>query len=102
MTTPWDQIELPRFEPLEQNGAFDVVIVGAGITGLSAGYFLKRAGKKVCVLERDRLGSGDTGCTTAHLTYLTDLRLKRLVTNFREESARLTWRGGAAAIDAIE
>jgi glycine/D-amino acid oxidase-like deaminating enzyme/nitrite reductase/ring-hydroxylating ferredoxin subunit len=69
---------------------------------LSAAYFLKQAGKTVCVLERDRLGDGDTGHTTAHLTQVIDLRLKQVVKSFGEQGARLVWQGGATATDAIE
>ena len=52
------------------------MVIGGGITGVTAAYLLKKAGKKVCLLERDRLGYVDTGLTTAHLTYVTDLRLR--------------------------
>lgn len=36
----------------------DVVVVGAGFTGLSAGLTLARAGRSVVVLEKDRPGEG--------------------------------------------
>jgi glycine/D-amino acid oxidase-like deaminating enzyme/nitrite reductase/ring-hydroxylating ferredoxin subunit len=98
----WDNTNIPRFPALKKSTAFDVVVIGGGITGLTAAYLLKQAGKKVCVLERDRLGSGDTGFTTAHLTMVTDLRLKDLVRTFGRDAAQLAWAGGAAAIDTIE
>ena len=75
---------------------------GGGLTGLTAAYLLKKSGKKVCLLERDRLTAGDTGCTTAHLTYVTDSRLSELVAHFGRDAARLVWHGGAAAINTIE
>lgn len=100
--TPWESTRLPRFPRLKKSGHYDVVVIGGGITGLSAAYFLKQAGKKVCLLERNHIGSGDTACTTAHLTYVTDIRLSKLVKNFGEQSARAFWHGGATAIDAIE
>lgn len=40
---------------------FDVVIMGAGFTGLSAGLDLARAGKKVCLLEADSAPGGLAG-----------------------------------------
>jgi glycine/D-amino acid oxidase-like deaminating enzyme len=63
-------------------------VVGGEITGLTAGYLLKKAGKPICVLERDRLGMGDTCRTTAHLTMVTDLRLTRLASVFGKNVAR--------------
>ncbi len=98
----WQQVALPRYDRLKHSGRFDVVVVGGGITGLSAAYFLKSAGKKVCLLERDRLGSGDTGQTTAHLTCVTDTPLSELVRTFGRDRAALAWYAGNAAIDLIE
>jgi glycine/D-amino acid oxidase-like deaminating enzyme/nitrite reductase/ring-hydroxylating ferredoxin subunit len=100
--TPWESKRLPRFPRLKRGGHYDVVVIGGGITGLSAAYFLKQAGKKVCLLERSHIGSGDTACTTAHLTYVTDIRLSKLVKTFGEQQARLFWHGGDLAINAIE
>jgi glycine/D-amino acid oxidase-like deaminating enzyme/nitrite reductase/ring-hydroxylating ferredoxin subunit len=54
------------------------------------------------LLERTHIGSGDTACTTAHLTYVTDIRLAKLAKTFGEQQARAFWQGGIAAIDAIE
>jgi glycine/D-amino acid oxidase-like deaminating enzyme/nitrite reductase/ring-hydroxylating ferredoxin subunit len=98
----WDAVPLPHYPQLTQSEQFDVVVVGGGITGLSAAYFLKQAGKRVCVLERDRIGSGDTGHTTAHLTCITDARLAQLVKTFGEEHAALAWHAGNYAMDVIE
>ena len=39
----------------------DVVVVGAGITGVSLAYWLTRAGADVIVLERSRLAAGASG-----------------------------------------
>lgn len=101
-TTAWEGIRRPRFPKLKHKARFDVVIVGGGIAGVTAGYLLKKAGKTVCLLERDRLGSGDTGRTTAHLTYVTDRRITTLAKNFGKETARLVWQAGGAAINTIE
>ncbi len=102
-TTPlWRQTKLPHYASVANARKFDVVIVGGGITGLTAAYLLKKSGKTACVLERDHLGAGDTGQTSAHLAYVTDSRLHDLVKSFGKESARLAWQGGVAAISSIE
>ena len=93
---------LPQFASLSQNLEVDVVIIGAGLTGITAAWLLKRAGAKVALLDRQRCAAADTGHTTAHLTYVTDERLHRLVKNFGKDAARAFWEAGAAAIDQID
>jgi glycine/D-amino acid oxidase-like deaminating enzyme/nitrite reductase/ring-hydroxylating ferredoxin subunit len=100
--TAWQDESLPEFPKLESPADFDVVVIGGGITGVTAAWLLKQAGKTVCLLERGRLANVDTGLTTAHLTYVTDARLSELVSTFGKDGARLAWQGGAAAINTIE
>lgn len=57
----------------------DVVVVGAGITGLITATLLARAGKNVLVLEARTLGAGATGNTTAKLSLLQGTKLSRIV-----------------------
>jgi glycine/D-amino acid oxidase-like deaminating enzyme/nitrite reductase/ring-hydroxylating ferredoxin subunit len=96
-----DSAPLPSFRALERDLEVDVVIVGAGITGITAAFLLKRAGKRVALVERARCASIDTGHTTAHVTAVTDLRLTELVKTFGAEGAKAVWDAGAAAIDRI-
>jgi glycine/D-amino acid oxidase-like deaminating enzyme len=96
--TAWQSVQLPRFPKVSADGRYDVIVIGGGITGLTTAYLLKRAGKKVCLLERQQLAGGDTGCTTAHLTCVTDLRLSEMARRFGKDAARLAWQGGAAAM----
>jgi glycine/D-amino acid oxidase-like deaminating enzyme/nitrite reductase/ring-hydroxylating ferredoxin subunit len=97
-----DSAALPRFGRLDRNLHVDVVIVGCGITGLTAAYLLKRAGLNVAVLDRGRCADVDTAHTSAHLTCVTDLRLSALVDTFGEDHARASWDAGLAAIAQIE
>ena len=48
----------------------DVIVVGAGLTGLATGLLLAQAGRDVLVLEGDDLGHGTTGHTTAKVSLL--------------------------------
>lgn len=80
----------------------DVVVVGGGITGLTAAYLLARSGRRVLVAERERIGAGETGNTSAHLTQITDLRLADLARRFGRDGARLACEGGGVALDLIE
>lgn len=96
-----DSAALPRFPKIEKDAEVDVVVIGGGIMGLSTAYWLKQAGQKVAVLERERCARADTGHTTAHLTAVTDLRLYEIEETFGRDAARAVWDGGMAAIDHI-
>lgn len=98
----WLDAERPHFDPVKVSDSFDVVIIGGGITGLSAAWFLKQTGRSVCVIERRRLGEGETGHTSAHLSYVTDTRLGSLARRFGTDAAAMAWEAGLTAIDAIE
>ncbi|HEY4414451.1 MAG TPA: FAD-dependent oxidoreductase [Verrucomicrobiae bacterium] len=101
-TSFWsDTTPLQRFKKLDQDYHVDVVIIGAGITGVTAAYLLKKAGCKVALIERGRCGGFDTTNTTAHLTCVTDTRLSALAAKFGNPTAKATWEGGRAAIDQI-
>ncbi len=102
----WQKFPMARFPKITESGSkklsYDVVVIGGGITGLTTAYFLKRAGAKVCLIERDRLASGDTGHTTGHLNSFIDLRVSDLVRAFGQGNATLVLQAGQTAIDAIE
>src|SRR5436190_12510849 len=96
-----DNAPAPRFSPLKDDLAVDVLIVGGGITGITAAYLLKRSGCTVALVERDRCASVDTAHTTAHLTCVTDSPLSELVQNFGRDHAQAVWDAGLSAIDTI-
>ncbi len=92
----------PAFEPLDHDEHADVIVVGGGITGLTAAYLLATAGQRVVLLERGRLGEIDTGHTTAHLTMVSDTRLGALVSRLGRSHAQAVWDAGLAAIHQID
>ena len=55
-----DSEALPHFGKLSKSEHADVVVVGGGITGLTAAYLLLSAGRSVVVLERRRMAESDT------------------------------------------
>jgi L-2-hydroxyglutarate oxidase LhgO len=60
----------------------DVAIVGGGIAGLSAAYFLKKAGRSVAVIEKESIGSGTTGHTTGKVTSQHNVIYSDLINRF--------------------
>lgn len=55
-----DSASLPEFPKLEENIDAQVCIIGAGITGLSTGYYLAKNGFKVCILEKGKVANHAT------------------------------------------
>ncbi len=92
---------LPRYPRLGKDLTVDVVIVGGGLTGITAAHLCQKAGLSFALLERDRLARRDTGHTTAHLTAVPDLRLSEIFKTFGSDASRAVWDAGSAAIDQI-
>jgi len=79
VTSLWLDRERPTLAGSVPAGRhFDVVIVGAGLTGLTTALLLSRAGCSVAVLEGRRVGSGTTGNTTAKVSLLQGCRLSAI------------------------
>jgi glycine/D-amino acid oxidase-like deaminating enzyme/nitrite reductase/ring-hydroxylating ferredoxin subunit len=92
----------PWYPPLHRNLDVDVAIVGAGITGLSAGLVLAESGKSVAVIDQARIAASETAYTTGHLTVLLDTRYGVLADRFGEGGAQLIAESNRAAIDHLE
>ncbi len=97
-----DSAPIQKFPKLQRNINVDVVVIGAGVTGITTAYLLKIAELTVALVEREHVASIDTGHTTAHLTYVTDVELQKLARNFGKDHAQAAWDAGAAAVDEIE
>jgi glycine/D-amino acid oxidase-like deaminating enzyme len=80
----------------------DVVIIGAGITGILSAYLLTKAGKKVIVVEKGEVGEGATKLTTAFITQLIDTSLTDLIKLFGLHKAKLIIESHGSAIDLLE
>ncbi|WP_247730872.1 FAD-dependent oxidoreductase [Halovivax limisalsi] len=87
-TSPWLADFQPSFEPLSESTSTDVVVVGAGIAGLSTAAELAVRGYDVVVLERDRIAGGTTGRSTAKVTSQHGLLYRALRGDFGIERAR--------------
>jgi len=100
--SPW-MLELPKQAPkLAADIETDVVVVGAGLSGLTAAYMLAQAGKRVTVIDSGAPGGGMTARTSAHLTNALDDRWYELIKLRGEEEAKLAAAAHSAAIDKIE
>jgi len=80
---------------------FDVVIAGGGITGITTGLLLQKAGKSVLIAEAKSIGFGTTGGTTAHLNTFLDTPYNVIQSKFGDSNAQLTAKAVQQALDLI-
>ncbi len=93
--------QMPTFPTLDRSLDVDVVVIGAGVTGITAAHLLKQAGIRVALVDGDRCGLGQTGRSTAHLTAVSDMPFMRLVDRLGADRARSMWEAGFAALARI-
>lgn len=91
----------PTFPKLAADATFDVVVIGGGITGLTAALQLTREGKRVAVVEQSTVIAGETGHTTAHITEAVDARYRYLDRAFSKDVSRQVAAASRAAIERI-
>lgn len=94
--------DVPKYPPLAADTEADVCIVGGGIAGVSTAYLLARAGKRVVVLDDGPIAGGETGRTTAHLSWALDDFYSTLERMHGPEGARIAAESHRAAVDQIE
>ena len=87
-----------ELDKLEGSREADAVVVGAGIVGLTSALLLGESGKRVLVLEADRIAAGVSGYTTAKLTAGHGLTYSHLESAFDAETARTYAEAQSAAI----
>jgi glycine/D-amino acid oxidase-like deaminating enzyme/nitrite reductase/ring-hydroxylating ferredoxin subunit len=90
------------FPTLSGKDGADVVVVGAGITGLSTACLLAEQGATVVVVDAGPICAGATGYTTAKITSLHGLTYADLADRFDRERARLYGQANEAAIGEID
>lgn len=88
--SPW-QVNLDRKTASHSSVAekiYDCVIIGAGITGITAALILRKSGKEVLLIDAHNAGYGTTGGTSAHINTFADTSYKEAESAFGEDGAR--------------
>ena len=98
----WLEPAETRFPSLTDTLDVDVVVIGAGITGVTTAHLLKEAGKSVALIESSGVGYGASGYTTAKLTVGHNLVYHDLIESLGEDVASGYARSNQEAIERIE
>jgi len=94
--------DLPTFAPLDRDLDVDVVVVGAGITGLTTALLLQQRGARVAVVEALGISARSTGRTTGKLSSQHGMTYAQLRDDAGEDVARTYAQANQEAIATIE
>jgi len=83
---------VPRYGPLGRDLSCDVAILGGGITGALAAYFLTREGLHAVMLDRRPVSAGSTAASTGLLQYELDTLLVDLTERIGQDRALRAYR----------
>ncbi|GGD31114.1 FAD-dependent oxidoreductase [Nocardioides daphniae] len=96
--SPWLDRTVPTFDdPLPAPGTVDVLVVGAGITGLATALLLARAGRRVTVVEAGRVSALTTGRSTGKVSLLQGTVLSSMGRHWKSETLRAYVRANETA-----
>lgn len=101
-TSYWmDSTGTTDYPALAEDIEVDVVVVGAGIAGLSTAWELAQAGRSVAVLEADRIAADTTGFTTAKVSAQHTLIYAQLAKSLGADGAALYARSQQDAVEHL-
>ncbi|MCF0069617.1 FAD-dependent oxidoreductase [Dyadobacter sp. CY261] len=86
------------FDPSQ---TYDVLIVGAGITGITTALLLQKAGMQCAIADAHNPGYGTTGGTTAHINTFADTTFAEVESAFSEDAAQQFADSIAESVDLI-
>jgi glycine/D-amino acid oxidase-like deaminating enzyme len=78
---------LRTYPALDRNLTCDAVVVGGGISGAMAAYYLAAADVQTILLDRRDIGTGSTSGSTALLQYEVDVPLRELIPRIGRKKA---------------
>lgn len=85
----WNRtVDIPRREQLRKDLHTEAAVIGAGLAGVLIADRLQKCGVQTVVLEASRIGSGQTGNTTAKITSQHGMIYDALIQTLGEENAR--------------
>lgn len=102
-TSTWKDFSIKKEYPkLDQDLETDLVVIGGGLAGLLTAYTVAKAGRKVVVLEKDRVAASTTAYTTAFLTQIIDTDISEAKSIYGRRNTEMILQSHGQAIDLIE
>lgn len=100
----WEKISTRTLDypALKEDMEIDVVVIGGGITGITAAHRLIKSGKKIAVIEAYKIGGVTTGYSTGNLYIPVQPFYQTIVDKFNLETARIIAHSRQFAINYIE
>ena len=80
----------------------EICVIGAGLFGLTTAYYLSKYGKKVIVIDKDKIGEKVSGNTTGKITSQHELFYNYLINDYGEEYAKKYLEANEKAIKNIK
>jgi glycine/D-amino acid oxidase-like deaminating enzyme/nitrite reductase/ring-hydroxylating ferredoxin subunit len=99
----WQSFSLDTdFPELGEDITADIVIIGGGITGITAAQLLKESGKKVVVLESQKIGVSNTGNSTGNLYEVMGKELVEIRKKYPAKTVQMILNSRRAGMELIE
>ena len=89
-------------KPLQGDTSCDVLIVGGGMSGMSAAARFIGTGLKVIVLEKNIIGGSSSGRSAGFLTPDSEMELSQLIRRYGVEGAKELWDAPVQGIELIK
>ncbi|MBI4733576.1 MAG: FAD-binding oxidoreductase, partial [Rubrobacteridae bacterium] len=86
---------------LSEDVEVDVAIIGAGIVGITTAFLLHESGKKVALIDMNKIAKEVTGHTTAKITALHGLKYDKLLSSLDLDRTRAYAEANMSAIEII-
>jgi len=98
-TTESEQIVLQK--PIKKE-RYDVLVIGAGMSGTLTAYTLYKDGVDFAVIDQGKVGAGSTAANTGLIQYSNDIMLHELAEQIGEADAVRFYQLCAEAVDALD
>ncbi len=94
--------DMNNFDILKNDESCDILIVGAGIAGITTAYLLSELGLNVILIDKTTPLNLTTGNTTAKFTFQHDITYSKIIKNYGIEEAKLYYDAQMEAMNFAE